>query len=88
MRNLRLVIFLGKLNLELWRADTDNAYLEAVKEERLYNVAGQEFEDLKKNHLPQSTLWLKIIWKTKGRDFMTFSGTWISSLHELTLTYG
>ena len=48
MRNLRLVIFLGKLNLELWRADIDNAYLEAVKEERLYNVAAQEFEDLKK----------------------------------------
>ena len=47
MRNLRLVIFLGKLNnLELWRADIGNAYLEAVTEEKLYIVAGPEFEDL------------------------------------------
>ena len=34
LRNLRLVIFLGKLNnLELWGADIGNAYLEAVTEE-------------------------------------------------------
>ena len=36
LRNLRQTIFLGKLN---------NAYLEAVTEEKLYNVAGPEFED-------------------------------------------
>ena len=47
MRNLRLVIFLGKLNhLELWGADIGNVYLEAVTEENLYIVAGPEFEDL------------------------------------------
>ena len=46
LRNLRLVIFLGKLsNLELWQADIGNAYLEAVTEEKLYIVAGPEFED-------------------------------------------
>ena len=46
MRNLRLVIFLGKLtNLELWGADIGNAYLEAVTEEKQYIVAGPEFED-------------------------------------------
>ena len=46
MRNLRLVIFLGKLNnLELWRADIGNAYLEAPIEEKLYIGAGPEFED-------------------------------------------
>ena len=45
MRNLKLVIFLGKLNnLELWGADIGNAYLEAPTEEKLY-VAGPEFED-------------------------------------------
>ena len=34
LRNLRLVIFLGKLNnLELWGADIGNAYLEASTEE-------------------------------------------------------
>ena len=46
LRNLKLVIFLGKLNnLELWGADIGNAYLEAPTEEKLYIVAGPEFED-------------------------------------------
>ena len=46
MRNLKPVIFLGKLNnLELWGADTGNAYLEAHTEGKLYIVAGPEFED-------------------------------------------
>ena len=46
MRNLKLVIFLGILNnLELWGADIGNAYLEAPTEEKLYIVAGPEFED-------------------------------------------
>ena len=36
LRNLRLVIFLGKLNnLELWGADIGNAYLEAFTDEKL-----------------------------------------------------
>ena len=46
LRNLKLVIFLGKLNdLELWGADIGNAYLEPPTEEKLYIVAGPEFED-------------------------------------------
>ena len=46
LRNLRLVVFLGKLNnLELWGADIGNAYLEALTEQKLYVVAGPEFED-------------------------------------------
>ena len=46
LRNLKLVIFLGKLNnLELWGADIGNAYLEAPTEEKLYIVAIPEFED-------------------------------------------
>ena len=46
LRNLKLVIFLGKLNnLELWGADIGNDYLEAPTEEKLYVVAGPEFED-------------------------------------------
>ena len=37
LRNLRLVIFLGKLNhLDLWGADIGNAYLEAFTDEKLY----------------------------------------------------
>ena len=47
LRNLRLVIFLGKLNhLELWGADIGNAYLEAFIDEKLYIVAGPEFQEL------------------------------------------
>ena len=47
LRNLRLVIFLGKLNnLELWGADIGNAYLEALTDEKLYIVAGPEFQEL------------------------------------------
>ena len=43
---MKLVRFLGKLNnLELWGADIGNAYLEAPTEEKLYIVAGPEFED-------------------------------------------
>ena len=46
LRNLKLVIFLHKLNnLELWGADIGNAYLEAPTEEKFYIVAGPEFED-------------------------------------------
>ena len=46
LRNLKLVIFLGKLNnLELWGADIGNAYLQAPTEEKLYIVAGPAFED-------------------------------------------
>ena len=47
LQNLRLVIFLGKLNhLELWGADIGNAYLEAFTDEKLYIVAGPEFQEL------------------------------------------
>ena len=47
LRNLRLVIFLGKLNnLELWGPDIGNAYLEAFTDEKLYIVAGPEFQEL------------------------------------------
>ena len=52
LRNLRLVIFLGKLNnLELWGADIGNAYLEAVTAEKQYIVAGPEVEDLERHIL-------------------------------------
>ena len=47
LRNLRLVIFLGKLNhLDIWGADIGNAYLEAFTDEELYKVAGPEFQEL------------------------------------------
>ena len=41
------MIFLGKPNhLELWGADIGNAYLEAFTDEKLYIVAGPEFQEL------------------------------------------
>ena len=41
LRNLRLVVFLGKLNnLELWGADIGNAYIEAFTDEKLYMLEG------------------------------------------------
>ena len=47
LRHLRLVIFLGELNnLELWGADIGNAYLEAYTQEKLFIIAGPEFEEL------------------------------------------
>ena len=47
LRNLRLVIFLGKLNhLDVWGADIRNAYLEPFTDEMLYIVAGPEFQEL------------------------------------------
>ena len=49
LRNLMLVIFLGKLNnLDIWGADIGNAYLEAFTDEKLYTVAGAEFHELER----------------------------------------
>ena len=41
------MIFLGKLsNLDIWGADIGNAYLEEFTDEKLYIVAGPEFQEL------------------------------------------
>ena len=46
MRGLRLLIFLAELNnFELWSTDIGNAYLEATTNERVYIIAGLEFDD-------------------------------------------
>ena len=46
IRNCRLVTFLGKFyNLDIWGADIGNAYLEAFTDEKLYIVAGAEFQE-------------------------------------------
>ena len=47
LRNLRLVIFLGKLNnLDIWGADIGNANLEVFTDDKLYIVADPEFQEL------------------------------------------
>ena len=63
LRNLRLVIFLGKLNnLELWGADIGNSYLEAFTGEKLYIVAGPEFQELEGYIL----IFLKVLYGLKS----------------------
>ena len=47
LRNLRLVIFLGKLNnLDIWGDDIGNEYLETFTDEKLYTVTCPEFQEL------------------------------------------
>ena len=47
LRNLILVIFLGSLNnLDILGVDIGNAYLESLTDEKLYIVAGPEFQEL------------------------------------------
>ena len=81
LRNLRLLIFLGKLNnLELWEADIGNAYLEAFTDEKLYIVAGPEFQELEGYifYLPEGPIWTKIIRQEVGR-----SHPWYIEGHEI-----
>ena len=47
LKHLRLVIFLGDLNnFELCGDDIRNAHLEAYTHEKLFVIAGAEFEEL------------------------------------------
>ena len=47
LRNFRLAMSLAELNdLQLWGADVGNAYLQVLTKEKLYIVAGPEFEEL------------------------------------------
>ena len=63
LRNLRLVIFLGKLNhLDLWGADIGNAYLEAFTDEMLYIVAGPESQELEQ----YIVIFLKALYELKS----------------------
>ena len=63
MRNLRLAMFLAKLNnLQLWGADVGNAYLQALTKEKLYIVGGPEFEELQGHVL----VWHKALYGTRS----------------------
>ena len=51
LKGIRLVTFLAELNLlSTWTTDIENAYLEAKTKEKVYIVAGPEFNELE-NHL-------------------------------------
>jgi Reverse transcriptase (RNA-dependent DNA polymerase) len=46
LRGFRLVLVLAELNdLQLWATDIGNAYLEAYTAEKVYIIAGPEFEE-------------------------------------------
>ena len=63
LKSLSLVIFLCKLNhLELWGADIGNAYPEAFTDEKLYIVAGPEFQELEGHIL----IFLKTLYELKS----------------------
>ena len=52
LRGIRMVIFLAELNrLQIWQTDVGNAYLEAMTQEKVYVIAGDEFGQLKGNVL-------------------------------------
>jgi hypothetical protein len=51
LRAICLVLFLAKLNrLETWTTYIDSTYLEAKTQEKVYIIAGSEFDDLD-NHI-------------------------------------
>ena len=80
IRSLRLVIFLAKLNnLEVWGADIGNAYLEAKTKEKLYVVAGPEFEELEGHIL----LIYKAVYGLKSSGLR-----WSQKIHDIMLDMG
>ena len=75
IRSLRLGIFLAKLNnLEVWGADIGNAYLEAKTKEKLYIVAGPEFEELEGHIL----VIYKALYGLKSSDLR-----WSQNIHDI-----
>ena len=80
IRSLRLVIFLAKLNNhEVWGADKGNAYLEAKTKEKLYIVAGPDFEELEGHVL----VIYKALYGLKSSGLR-----WSQKLHDIMLDMG
>ena len=74
------VIFLAKLNnLEVWGADIGNAYLEAKTKEKLYIVAGPEFEALEGHIL----VIYKALYGIKSSGLR-----WSQKIHDIMLDMG
>ena len=80
IRSLRLVIFLAKLNnLGVWGADIGNAYLEAKTKEKLYIVAGPEFEE----HEGHILVIYKALYGLKSSGLR-----WSQKIHDIMLDMG
>ena len=91
LRSLRLAMFLAELNaIQLWGADIGNAYLQALTKEKLYVVAGPEFEELQGHVLVMH----KALYSTRHRGAcwhdkpLILISKWISNLQKQTQTYG
>ena len=75
-----MVIVLAKLNnLEVWGADVGNAYLEGKSKEKLYIVAGPEFEELEGHIL--------VIYKALY-GLMSSGLRWSQKIHDIMLDLG
>ena len=80
IRSLRLVIFLAKLNnLEVWGADIGNAYFVSKTNEKLYVVAGPEFEELEGHIL----VIYKALYGLKSSGLR-----WSQKIHDIMLDMG
>ena len=89
--NLRLANFLAELNnLQLWGAEVGNALLQALTKEKLYIVAGPEFEELHGHVLDMHKA---LCGKRSGEHVsmtscLIFFNRWDSSHQKQTWTYG
>ena len=80
LRSLRITIFLSVLNkLELWGADIGNAYLEATTDEKVFIVAGPEFEELQGHIL----IIYKALYGLKSSGLR-----WSQKLHDIMIDIG
>ena len=80
IRSLRLVIVVAKLNnLEVWGADLGNACFEAKTKEKLYIVAGPEFEELEGHIL----VIYKALYGLKSSGLR-----WSQKIHDIMLDMG
>ena len=84
-------MFLAELNgLQLWGVDFGNAYLQAMTKEKLYTVAGHEYEELQGHVLVMH----KALYGTRSGEHVgmtnlsIFSTKWIPNLPKQTQTYG
>ena len=75
-----MVIFVARLNnFEVWGADIGNAYLEAKTKEKLYIVAGPEFEELEGHIL----VIYKALYVLKSSGLR-----WSQKMHDIMLDMG
>ena len=83
LRHLRLVIFLGELNnLELWRADIVNAYLEATPMKSSSSLLAQNFKNWKASFSSSTKHFMvsNLVVKGGQKGSMISSKTWDSRL--------